>query len=952
MRHFVFSFLILGACKGPFIMAGSLDVNADLDGDGWDLIEDCNDNNRYINPGMQEQPYDGEDNDCDLTTPDDDLDGDGYTIDNDCDDTNPDVHPNVDEVCDGIDNDCNDWIDDAPGGQWFADTDGDGFGDPTVSTYACIGTKDYITDGGDCDDTNAAINPDADEECDDVDNDCDGQLDEDDAIDASVWYRDGDGDGYADPFTSTVACDAPPDHYGYALDCNDSDKEINPDADELCDGLDNDCDGIFDETNAIDAPTWYADLDGDGFGDPNMDAVACYAPPGHLSDGTDCDDTDRYIHPLGVEVCDGADNDCDGEVDEDSAVDAPTWYADGDGDEYGNIHITMVSCGQPVGHVIDGTDCDDENELVSPGADELCDYLDNNCDNVVDDGFLASDKYFTDEHCGLCENDCSDVDFDNALISCDIVDVPVCAIECKPGFEDVDGLDYNGCECQRQLGADLPFDGVDGDCDGEDGDPFDAVHVSVLTGTALGNGTQSSPVDSVTAGIDLAVANNMEYVLVAEGTYYENVWLVESTTLYGGYRQDFGERDSQLYDSIIWGATDVDPAAVVAVGITDYTIFDGFEIWGRAGPNPGDSAIGLLLEDCGPNLLISNNDIYADQGRDGYQGANGDNGIRGAGGEAGVGSALGECNVLPEGGLPGLNECGEVVTDGGAGAAVECPEYGVSQPQGEAGVPIGGVGGLGSCDSRISAYTTNGCSSCYLSTSCWGEGHDGIAGQHGLDGDLGAGAADYGTILDRRWVGYGGSDGLIGEYGSGGGGGGVGSGAFVEDCYTTHHFGGSGGGGGAGGCGGSPGFGGGGGGGSIAVLFYVTSSGGTWPTLRGNVIRSDDAGAGGHGGAGGAGGEGGLGGVGGVKDPTGQAWCALSGGYGGTGGRGGFGGDGGGGAGGVSYAAYSWGPKPVKTYLSSQNELYNGSGGDGGFGGGGDIVGHSGPAGGEGSQNW
>ena len=106
-----------------------------------------------------------------------------------------------------------------------------------------------------------------------MDNDCDGTIDVG-AIDATTWYEDGDGDGYGDPSSTTEACDQPDGYVANDDDCDDDDGAINPDADEVCDNEDNDCDGTVDEDDAVDATTWYEDGDGDGYGDPQVSQTA------------------------------------------------------------------------------------------------------------------------------------------------------------------------------------------------------------------------------------------------------------------------------------------------------------------------------------------------------------------------------------------------------------------------------------------------------------------------------------------------------------------------------------------------------------------------------------------------------------------------------------------------------------------------------------------------------
>ena len=120
-----------------------------------------------------EVPYNGLDDDCDPDTPDDDLDGDGYPLDEDCDDGDPSVSPAAEELCNGIDDDCDGVVD--PEVDWFADEDGDGWGAGGGSD--CEPPAGSVDRGGDCDDADPAVNPDASEVCNGIDDDCDGEID-------------------------------------------------------------------------------------------------------------------------------------------------------------------------------------------------------------------------------------------------------------------------------------------------------------------------------------------------------------------------------------------------------------------------------------------------------------------------------------------------------------------------------------------------------------------------------------------------------------------------------------------------------------------------------------------------------------------------------------------------------------------------------------------------------
>ena len=389
---------------------------------------DCDDGDAAVNPAASEI-CNGIDDDCDGLMDDDDpgvsgqstwyvdADSDGYgeassaldacvlpaghvTDGTDCDDSDASVYPGASELCDGADNNCDGDVDESgalDAATFYADDDADGYGDPSSTTTACSQPSGHVADGTDCDDRDDDINPGADELCNGFDDDCDGTVDESTALDAGDWYGDGDGDGYGDASSSITACSAPSGHVADDTDCDDGDAAVNPGASELCDGVDNDCDGTVDESDASDASTWYADVDGDGYGDPTGTSQACGSLSGYVADATDCDDTDAAVHPGADEYCDGVDNDCDGSVDEGDALDAGSWYADADADGYGDASGGTSACSQPSGTVTDDADCDDGDASVHPGADEYCDGVDNDCDGTVDeDDALDTSTWYLD----------------------------------------------------------------------------------------------------------------------------------------------------------------------------------------------------------------------------------------------------------------------------------------------------------------------------------------------------------------------------------------------------------------------------------------------------------------------------------------------------------------------------------------------------------------------------
>ena len=198
---------------------------------------------------------------------------------------------------------------------------------------------------------------------------------------SQTFYRDADSDTFGDPNDSQQAIGAPAGFVLDNTDCNDGVAAINPDATEVLDGIDNDCDGQVDEGTE----TFYRDADSDTFGDPNDSQQAIGAPAGFVLDNTDCNDAVAAINPDATEVLDGIDNDCDGQVDEG----AETFYRDADSDTFGDPNDSQQAIGAPAGFVLDNTDCNDAVAAINPDATEVLDGIDNDCDGQVDEGFGA-----------------------------------------------------------------------------------------------------------------------------------------------------------------------------------------------------------------------------------------------------------------------------------------------------------------------------------------------------------------------------------------------------------------------------------------------------------------------------------------------------------------------------------------------------------------------------------
>ena len=339
---------------------------ADMDGDGFYPCNDCDESDAAINPGALEV-CNAIDDDCDAQL-DEGFDGDGDgvsscgpdgvsgTADDDCDDNTGTIFPGAVESCDTIDSDCDGSLVDE-----FVNTDGDVWPDCVDSDDDADGWPDSL----DCAPLDAGISPDASEIVGDgIDQDCNG-------ADTILCFIDGDGDGAGSTLTQ-LAEDGDCDDPGEAStgdDCDDTKPGLYPDAPEACDMTDSDCDGsLVDE---------FADLDADGTPDCVDDDTDGDGEP----DSTDCSPEDAEIYPGAPETLDdGVDQDCDGN-------DTVTCYEDLDGDGYGSEVVVLAVDGQcdDPGEADEPIDCDDESALSYPGAVELCDGEDNDCDGLPDD---------------------------------------------------------------------------------------------------------------------------------------------------------------------------------------------------------------------------------------------------------------------------------------------------------------------------------------------------------------------------------------------------------------------------------------------------------------------------------------------------------------------------------------------------------------------------------------
>ena len=309
----------------------------------------------------------------------------------------------------------------------------------------------------------------------------------------SSYYLDLDGDTFGDPSSSVQSCMPMPGLVTNNLDCNDNNASINP--------------------NTI----WYADTDGDGFGNLSVTQTGCVQPTGFVSNSTDCNDNNAAVNAV------------------------TTWYQDSDGDGYGNLSVTLQNCGQPVGYVVNSTDCNDAASAVNPGAVEVYNGIDDNCNNTIDEGFTPLNYYLDNDGDGvggatfvvnvtspgpnytLTTGDCNDNNpniFPGNTEICDNLDND-CDLLVDEGltfvsyYQDLDGDSYgnasvmlssctpplgyvlNSTDCQDNAATinpaafDIPGNGIDEDCSG-----LDAPIVPLILGLYEFTGASACPVTS------------------------------------------------------------------------------------------------------------------------------------------------------------------------------------------------------------------------------------------------------------------------------------------------------------------------------------------------------------------------------------------------------------------------------------------------------------------------
>jgi len=318
----------------------------------------------------------------------------------------------------------------------------------------CFGKRECLVTGL----TDCSAQVPAREECNGVDDDCDGETDNEGSEGCVTYYQDNDLDGFG-MGVGHCLCEDPGEGYSTIPgDCNDVNSGVHPDANEICNGFDDNCDDVTDPQDSPGCQNYSLDGDGDGWGVLGDTKCMCGPTPPYtglvMGQQTDCDDANKEIHPEAPEKCDLLDNDCDGITDPENSKGCEPWYYDGDEDGFGSSIKFKCLC-EPQGsyNTKKSGDCDDSNPLIHPLATELCDGKDQNCNGQTDEGdpeALCPPQGGIDLHGVVgCDGKCKILWCDEAYTTPEGVYVP--------GWYDNNQNFTDGCECQA--GVEEQFEG-------------------------------------------------------------------------------------------------------------------------------------------------------------------------------------------------------------------------------------------------------------------------------------------------------------------------------------------------------------------------------------------------------------------------------------------------------------------------------------------------------------
>lgn len=463
-----------------------------------------------------------------------------------------------------------------------------------------------------------------------------------------TYYLDNDNDGFGQNSSTVSSCSstAPAGYASVGADCDDANELVNPSRPEVCNGIDDNCNGNNDD--GLTTTTYYADNDDDGFGNAAFPLVSCLdaAPSGYANNDGDCDDNNNAINPnaleipnnnvdencdgnLGVvdtdndgfnsdvdcddnnntvypgapELCDGLDNNCVGGVDE--GLTFTTYYLDGDNDGYGStISISSCSVIAPNGYVTNNTDCNDNDSNINPGATEVCDGIDNDCAGGIDNG-LTLFTYYQDN--------------DNDTYGDSNFPITTCSTTAPNGYA-VAQADCDDGNPAINPGAIEICDGIDNNCSGSTDEGLTLITYYLdfdndgFGNTAVDSATcsQTPPLGYILVGGDCDDANNSVYPNAPEtcdGVDNDCINGIDDGIATITYYRDFdADNYGDPMDSL-QTCSNIAPAGYV----TDNTDCDDTNT--NVHPNTLEVPNNGIDEDCvGGDLVIGLNNIEAEFG--------------------------------------------------------------------------------------------------------------------------------------------------------------------------------------------------------------------------------------------------------------------------------------------------------------------------------------------------